>query len=1020
MAIKVGTPFNDTLAGIAGDDTLQGLDGNDLLTDYPGGNDLLEGGLGDDYLSGGGGVDTLLGGEGNDRLDGSSGADYMDGGAGDDYLSSSNSPYNESDVVLGGEGNDTFSGDAALVDMGSGDDLLYIYGNDAAVDAGSGDDKIWVGDTAVITTGAGRDAVILRDFYRSIPEGFVYPKIPIRITDFTAGDGGDTLDFTAMLERAVGYDESNPFATGYLHLAQSGPDTLIQWDLDGAGGRGSAVTLIRLSNVKVSSLSTANFGFSPDGSTGPARAIAGSELGEVLSGGAGSDTIQGLAGDDSLNGAFGSDSLDGAAGADSIFGGFGHDTLLGGAGNDLLDGESGDDWLSGGEGDDILNDSLGANTMLAGAGNDRLSGTAALVDAGDGNDVISIFGDGAVIDAGAGDDTISVRDTSVITTGTGRDVVAPQLLEGIIDGLLIFDTDTFRIADFSVGEGGDMLRLLDNAIRSRTYLRITQDGADTLIGWISNTYPNLGSFNPLIRLENVDAVSLNNSTNLEVVLTFLPPESSVIGTSGNDSLSGTSGSDTMRGGAGRDLIDGKDGNDLLNGGADGDTLLGGAGNDILSGTAGNDILDGGDGRDWLDLSAATAAVAVDLGRTAAQTLVADQGRDAVLGIENVLGGAFDDSLVGASGENTLSGGGGDDLLFGQDGADTLSGDAGADTLDGGLGADVLAGGAGNDTYIVDSMRDTVMEFTVSEVVGFEADTGGLDLVKASRSFALSAYVEDLTLTGRAVNGRGNELNNVITGNDVANLIRGREGNDTLIGGRGADTLEGGVGDDTFVGLDAGDRLDGGPGVDTLSMAAVKSRSWIYLDGTDEKGVAHSNAYAAAGVVLASVENIVGSASGSDAFWGDAGVNVLTGLGGNDRLYGKGGNDRLEGGDGNDTLSGGAGTDALTGGTGMDQFVLDVAPATGSVEWIIDFEAGVDKMVISRSAFGIGAGITPALIAGAAPVASGQGGVLLYDNAGGGAGGLFWDEDGAGGAGPVQIAHLSRGAALTESDFLLVA
>ncbi len=59
------------------------------------------------------------------------------------------------------------------------------------------------------------------------------------------------------------------------------------------------------------------------------------------------------------------------------------------------------------------------------------------------------------------------------------------------------------------------------------------------------------------------------------------------------------------------------------------------------------------------------------------------------GINNLIGTAFDDTLVGHDAENRLEGGGGDDILIGGGGNDILVGGAGADILIGGLGADTF-------------------------------------------------------------------------------------------------------------------------------------------------------------------------------------------------------------------------------------------------------------------------------------------------------------------------------------------
>jgi Ca2+-binding RTX toxin-like protein len=118
----------------------------------------------------------------------------------------------------------------------------------------------------------------------------------------------------------------------------------------------------------------------------------------------------------------------------------------------------------------------------------------------------------------------------------------------------------------------------------------------------------------------------------------------------------------------------------------------------------------------------------------------------------------------------------------------IAGTSGADTLVGTTGTDTLKGLEGNDTYTVNTTGDKVVELA----------SQGTDKVESTISYTLADNVENLQLMGSsAINGTGNDLNNILTGNDVANVLKGGGGNDTLNGWGGKDVLYGGSGKDTF-------------------------------------------------------------------------------------------------------------------------------------------------------------------------------------------------------------------------------
>ena len=200
-----------------------------------------------------------------------------------------------------------------------------------------------------------------------------------------------------------------------------------------------------------------------------------------------------------------------------------------------------------------------------------------------------------------------------------------------------------------------------------------------------------------------------------------------------------------------------------------------------------------------------------------------QGNPASL-IENATGGSGRDSingnaasnkLLGKAGNDTLRGGDGYDVLDGGTGSDVIYGGNGKDMLNGGTGADSMDGGHHDDTYIVNHAGDVA-----GETVG--GALGGVDTVRSSVSYVLSANLENLTLTVSASSGTGNARSNVLTGNGSANTLVALEGNDTLLGAGGNDTLRGQAGADTLQGSSGADIIIGGLGRDVFDYAGGHS------------------------------------------------------------------------------------------------------------------------------------------------------------------------------------------------------
>ena len=121
-------------------------------------------------------------------------------------------------------------------------------------------------------------------------------------------------------------------------------------------------------------------------------------------------------------------------------------------------------------------------------------------------------------------------------------------------------------------------------------------------------------------------------------------------------LQGLGGNDSILGNSGNDKLDGGTGDDELDGGAGADHLLGGDGNDYLrDGDAGaGDILDGGAGNDTASFIASFSFVNANLALGTA--IEGGLHSNSLIGIENLIGSAGNDSLTGDAQNNILIGG----------------------------------------------------------------------------------------------------------------------------------------------------------------------------------------------------------------------------------------------------------------------------------------------------------------------------------------------------------------------------
>jgi Ca2+-binding RTX toxin-like protein len=877
----------------------------------------------------------LIGNDGDNVIDGQAGADTMKGGRGDDIykVDSLNDSVSEEDAENEYWGKDrvesavSFTLGKNLEDMtltGAGD--LVGIGNELY-------NKIIGTDGINELRGLAGD-----DFLKGGKGG-----------DFLdGGDGNDTVSYegsslavTVNLETglAAGGDAEGDHVAGFEHVVGSdNADAITGTDADNRldGGKGGDVlTSGKGDDVYVvddtADLVVEKAGEGYDRIEASTSYTAPSNVEEIALTGVSDINATGNSLDNKLYGNSGANRLNGGSGKDTMTGGLGNDTyVVDGAGdvvneyqgggidtvesaiayalsqnleNLKLTGSAAIDGTGTGL-DNELTGNSGANKLSGLAGNDKLAGGAGAdtMDGGEGIDTVDYsasatavtvnLADGAAEAGGdaAGDTLIGIEN---LTGSKGNDTLTGSDAENRIDGGEGADKMTGGLGSdtYVVDNTGDAITELANAGRDTVELAETFSGASYTLG------------------SDVENLVITGKANINGTGNSL--ENILIGNDGDNKLDGSTGADILAGGFGNDVyvVDstadriteladrGTDrveaavdwtlgaeledltltgtaalgtGNSLANkvlGNASANTLKGEAGNDTIEGGAGGDTLEGGDGTDTLSYGASASGVTVNVATGSATG--GDAAGDSFKEFENLTGSGQIDSLTGDDKDNRL---------------------------DGGAGADALAGGKGNDAYVVDNAADAVTE---------QADEG-TDVVEASVTIAaLAANVENLVLTGTGnIDGRGNALGNVITGNSGTNKLEGGDGNDTLEGGAGADTLYGGTS-----AADSGD--------DTVSYAS--SSAGVTVDLSNNA----NNQGGDAGTVgshdtLSGIENLVGSVF-SDKLTGDLNAN------------------RLDGGRGADTLTGGAGNDAYVVDNAGDSVTEGAGAGTDTVEASVEYK-----------------------------------------------------------------------------------
>jgi len=286
-----------------------------------------------------------------------------------------------------------------------------------------------------------------------------------------------------------------------------------------------------------------------------------------------------------------------------------------------------------------------------------------------------------------------------------------------------------------------------------------------------------------------------------------------------------------------------------------------------------------------------------------------------------------------------------------------------------------------------NLRVSYIDSVGNQLIRVVQDLSGNDAQSFSNHFAdtfiaaststLASRYRDLVLTGTGhINGRGNALNNVITGNGGNNLLDGGTGADTLIGGAGNDTYAvGNVGtivkedlnagvdlvrssfsyalganlenliltgsaaingtgnslNNVIAGNEGNNRLDGGTAADTL-IGGAGDDTYV-VDSSDDVVREFFNAgldsvqSSVSHALFTNVENLTLTGSASINGTGNSLNNVITA---------NAANNILDGGTGADTLIGGEGDDTYVVGSTADVVIEATNAGTDTVQALISY------------------------------------------------------------------------------------
>lgn len=565
--------------------------------------------------------------------------------------------------------------------------------------------------------------------------------------------------------------------------------------------------------------------------------------------------------------------------------------VYGGSGDDYIENNAADVYMWGQDGNDkIINNGGDSCLIFGGNGDDTVEitkGTGHYLDAGDGNDNVTVLGSAsnATIYGGAGKNTITNKSGNNIGISGFGDA---DNCSAIVINPSASKTVTINGVSYSlVNQSSDRTSVV-------LYNYNSVSGETSFWG----SYVDVHGKTDNIAYNVVVSGAYNNCYGRELDDKFTAKGWAVnlYGNSGNDTLIQNSYWGKTHGGNGDDTI-------IAN--KSGSFIYGEAGNDTITiNVSTSNEIDGGTGDDTYNINASCAPK--------------DTDGNNIYNIDanncNITGGMGNDTFYVNGNNNIVNGAGGDDYF--------VINSKGANTIDGATGDNYYVDNSDGNAALVNVVSDPnsgMLQFSsIGEEKSFIID-GKKYTIKNSTTLGTSQAVNSLKYSYNATTGKitvdGSNFtitsddsacnlavkgdNNLVYGSKYAdtiivesgsnNKIYGLNGDDNLILNSANNSVLGGEGNDTItVNAASGKEINGENGNDIININCNNNSNIMAGDGNDKLNINGSNNVVDAGngnnnITISESNNTVTAADGSNDIRVTGSSNNVTAGSGNNKI-----------------------------------------------------------------------------------------------------------------------------------------